>query len=184
MRIFVGIDLPAQIKQDLVRLQSELRLLGVNGGWKSLDNLHITLEFLGELDPNKIVVLAETLKQVASNYKPFALTISGLGAFPSLKRPHTLWTAVSGDLIELNQLRNELHHELKSKGFELDEREFKPHVTLASRPKFDSIDFSIVGAKISGEFMVSEIVLFESRGIGGKIVYTDLHRAGFETAGK
>jgi len=184
MRLFVGVDLPAEIKQTILKFQSELRHLGVNGFWKSLDNLHITLEFLGELEPDKISALTETLTKVASNYKPFRLTIGGLGAFSSLKQPHTLWTAVSGSLTELNRLRYDLHHELKIKGFELDERQFKPHITLASRPKLDNIDFSVVRSKILGEFMVEEFVLFESRAIRGKRVYTDLYRAGFETTGE
>lgn len=179
MRLFVGVDLPAEIKQSLIKLQSELGHLGVSGFWKSIDNFHITLEFLGELEPDKVSVLTETLTKVASNYQPFGLNIGGLGAFPSLKQPHTLWAAVSGSLTKLNRLRCDLHHELKLEGFKLDERQFKPHITLASRPKLDNIDFSVVRTKILGEFMVAEVVLFESRAIGGKRVYTDLYRAGF-----
>ncbi|MDR3601930.1 MAG: RNA 2',3'-cyclic phosphodiesterase [Desulfosporosinus sp.] len=181
MRLFVGVDLPAKMKQALLEFQFELRQLGVDGLWKSLDNFHITLEFLGEVDYNKISMLIEILTQVASNYKPFELTIGGLGAFPSLKQPHTLWTAVNGSLTELNQLKEVLHHELKTKGFELDERLFKPHITLASRPKLNNSDFSVVWTRSLGNYMVSEVVLFESKALRGKRVYTDLHRAGFGT---
>lgn len=184
MRLFVGVDLSAEIKQTLLRFQSELRHLGVHGFWKSLDNFHITLEFLGELEIDKVSVLTETLTNVASNYKPFELTIGGLGAFPSFKQAHTLWTGVRGNLAELNRLRHELHHELKIKGFKLDERQFKPHITLASRPILENCDISVIKTKIFGEYIVSEVVLFESRAIGGKRVYTDLYRAGFESAGE
>jgi len=86
MRLFVGVDLPAEIKQVLLEFQSELRLLGVNGSFKSQDNFHITLEFLGELDYNKIPELIETLTKVVSNYKPFEINIVGIGAFPSFKQ--------------------------------------------------------------------------------------------------
>jgi len=183
MRLFVGVDLPAEIKQVLLEFQSELRLLGVNGSFKSQDNFHITLEFLGELDYNKIPELIETLTKVVSNYKPFEINIVGIGAFPSFKQPHTLWTAVNGSLTELNKLRDDLHRELKNKGFVLDERQFKPHITLASRPKLENIDFSVFHAKRLGEFMVTEVVIFESRTIAGKRVYADLYKAGFETSG-
>jgi len=183
MRLFVGCDLPDEIKQSILRFQSELRHLGVNGVWKSLDNFHITLKFLGELELDKISVLKETLSVVASNHNPFGLTIGGLGAFPSLKKPQTLWTAVGGGLTELNRLRHDMHQELQIKGFKLDERQFKPHITLASRPTLDN-DFSVVHTEILGEYMVEEIVLFESSAIRGKRVYTDLYRAGFETMGK
>ncbi|MFZ3132089.1 MAG: RNA 2',3'-cyclic phosphodiesterase, partial [Desulfosporosinus sp.] len=152
MRLFVGVDLPLEIQQTLLKFQSELRELGVYGSWKSPDNFHITLEFLGEPEFDKLSVLTETLTKVAGNYRRFGLSIGGIGAFPSLKKPHTLWTAVSGSLTELNRLRRELHHELQIKGFKLDERQFKPHITLASRPKLDKVDFSVVQTKIFGEY--------------------------------
>lgn len=178
MRLFIGLDLPAEIKQALLDYQSELRSLGVNGSFKSQDNFHITLEFLGELDEDKIPALNEVLSKVASHYKPFDLNITGVGAFPSFKRPNTLWTAVKGCLNELNGLRNELHRELQTKGFKLDDRQFKPHITIASRPKIDTIDFSVVQTKKLGEFMVAEVVLFESRAVRGKRVYVSLFKAG------
>lgn len=180
MRLFIAVDLPAEIKQALLELQSELKQLGINGFWKSPDNFHITLEFLGEVEPNKIAVLTETMSKVVQHYGPFSLSITGIGAFPSLKKPHTLWTAVSGgSLSELFRLRQDLHHELKNKDFNLDERKFKPHISLASRPTIDKIDISSVRSKILGEYMVTEIVLFESKVIRGKRVYLDLFRAVF-----
>ena len=53
---------------------------------------------------------------------------------------------------------------------------FTPHITLASRPKLTDLDLSVVQAKKLGEFMVEEVVLFESRAICGKRIYMDLHR--------
>lgn len=183
MRLFVGVDLPADIKQALLEFQSELRLLGFTGSFKAQDNFHITLEFIGELDESKLPELTETLSKAARNHNPFKLNVFGLGAFPSFKRPHTLWTAVNGSLTELNSLRDDLHQELKNKGFELEERKFKPHITLVSRPKLDNIDFSVVQSKKLGEFMVSDVVLFESRALRGKRVYIGLYRAGLEASG-
>lgn len=177
MRLFIGVDLPVQLKQALLEFQSELRLLGVEGSFKSQDNFHITLEFLGEIDESKVSLLTDTIARAAGHYKTFDLTLIGLGAFPSFKRPHTLWTAVDGCLTELNSLREELHRELKSKGFELDDRQFKPHITLASRPRTDFIDFSSISSKKLGEFSVREVVLFDSRALRGKRVYTGLFRA-------
>ncbi len=183
MRLFIGVDLPVKLKQALLDFQSQLKLLGVNGSFKSQDNFHITLEFLGELDVRKISVLSEILSKVASNRGRFELEIAGLGAFPSFKRPHTLWTAVNGSLTKLNRLRDDLHQELKNKGFVLDERQFKPHITLASRPRLDNIDFSVVQSEKLGKFIVKDVVLFESRALQGKRVYEVLYRAGLGIAG-
>lgn len=182
MRLFVGVDIPIEIKRTLVQFQSELKDLGINGFWKSQDNFHITLDFLGELDRDKISRLTETLTKLASNFELFRLTIGGVGAFPSLEKPHILWTAVRGSLTELNRLRQELHQELKIDGFQLDERKFKPHITLASHSKLDNVDLSVAYSKTLGEYVVAEVVLFESGAKHGKRVYTDLFRADFKTA--
>lgn len=181
MRLFIGIDLPPELKQTILEFQSELRRLGMDGSWKSQENFHITLEFLGELESQRLVFLTETLTNLAQNYRPFQLNIAGLGAFPSLARPHTLWAAVSGSLIELYRLRDEIHHELDKRGFTLEDRAFKPHITLASRPRLDGTEISGVLAKKLGEFTVTDVVLFESKVAQGRRKYADLFRAKLTT---
>ena len=174
MRLFIGIDLPGEIKQTLLEFQSELRHHGVDGLWKSEENFHITLEFLGELDHNALPIITETLSKGVSNHTRFRLNIGGLGAFPSFKRPHTLWTGVGGCLNELSLLRDEIHFELAKNSFVLEDRKFNPHITMASRPKLEDIDLSVFLTKKLGEFIVGEVVLFESRAIGGKRTYMNL----------
>lgn len=177
MRLFVGLDLPYELKETLLQFQSELRSLGVMGAWKSQDNLHLTLEFLGELEKDEVTTLTEALFKVARHNKPFKLSIGGIGAFPTMKRPHTLWTALKGSLSELSRLRDEIHLELEKNGFVLENRQFKPHITLASRPIFDDVDLSIVHTKMLGEFDVTKVALFESKVIRGRRVYTVLYDA-------
>lgn len=177
MRLFIGIDLPKELKQALLNFQHELKALGLQGVWKSSDNFHLTLEFLGELDSGTVTKLNEILSSVVRNHHSFILKLGGLGAFPSFKRPHTLWTSLQGSLDELNRLRAELHAQLQKNGFVVEDRPFKPHITLASRPQFELTDLSAVQTREMGEFLVSEVILFESKVIRGKRVYLDLTRA-------
>jgi 2'-5' RNA ligase len=177
MRTFIGIDLPVQVKQNLLILQSELKQLGIKGFWKHQDNFHITLEFLGEVEPGKIAVIENILAKTASNHNKFALKLNGLGAFPSLTRPHTLWTAINGDIKRLYNLQRDIHLELLSHGFSLDKRPFKPHISLASRPEFRSLDLEMYMNKLLAEIAVTDIVLFESRVTGGKRSYPHLFEA-------
>jgi len=132
---------------------------------------------LGELDLSNIQILTNRLTKVAENSKSFKVDIGGLGGFPNIKRPHTLWTAIGRSLPELKKLRNELHNELANWGLVLEERKYKPYISLASRPKLEGIDLSEVLFKKLGEFIIVEVVLFESKVINGSIVYNDLHRA-------
>ena len=179
MRLFIGIELPVDLKRNILDFQSELKNMGVRGAWKPPDNLHITLEFLGEILPDRIMVLREVMQKAVSNCGPFRLRIGGLGAFSSWKRPHTLWTAVSGDFSDLQRLQIILHNGLKQEGFSLEERLFKPHITLASRPEWGEKDFSLLKNKVLGEWQVRELILFESKAVRGKREYLDLIRTEF-----
>lgn len=180
MRLFVGIGIPEIIKRNILDLQSELKRYGIKGFWKHPENLHITIEFLGELGPSVIPALTNILAGAVGGRNSFQLTLSGLGGFPSLKRPHTLWTALGGNLPALYDLRDAVYFGLERNGLKLEDRPFKPHLTLASRPELNQADLSVFQAKVFGEFMVEELVLFESKVIRGERIYSDMFRAGLD----
>lgn len=177
MRLFIGIDLPDTIKENLFVFQTNLKTMGLHGAWKSKDTLHITLEFIGEIPTESIPKLIQILKNCVSNKKQFKLNIRGLNAFPSFKQPHTIWVGVVRNLKTLEAIWNELHSELKKNGFTLQKSYFKPHITLLSRPKHFDFDLSVLPIGKLGDFIVSEIILFESKVENGKRVYVDLYRA-------
>ena len=168
----MGIDLPKQLKQTLVEFQSELQQLGVKAFWKSQGNFHLTLEFLGEIESGRVPVIHNALIKGAEKSKPFHLSVGGLGAFPSLARPRVLWTGINGSLTELNILQTNIHHELLESGFNLENRDFKSHITLASRPELPKMNFLSFNGKLFGEFLVSDLAIIESKVIRGKRIYT------------
>lgn len=176
MRLFIGIELSDDIKKSLSVFQTSLKNLGVKGSWKSLVNMHLTLEFLGESDPNQVQGIVESISAVTKKFSPFYLTIKGLGVFPSIKRPHTLWTTADGDVEVLHKIRDEIHNALINKN-ELSDRPFHPHITLASRPVIDQDIFSAEGNKKFGTMLVKHIILFESKAEGGKRIYIKIHQA-------
>ncbi len=177
MRLFIGIAIPDDIKQNILEFQKQLKQKGVKGHWRKPDNLHITLEFLGEQYESSIAILSEALSGVAKNHNALELSISGLGAFPSFKRPHTLWTGITGDVGNLKSLQKSLHDELLKKSFNLDNRDFKPHITLASRPGIKGVDLSEHKEVLLGNYKADEIVLFESKVEDNKRRYIELFNA-------
>jgi 2'-5' RNA ligase len=177
MRLFIGIVFTPEIKRNILYFQSELKQMGLAGYWKAEENFHLTIEFLGEMQPQVVPVISSILKQAAVNKQPFTLGLEGLGGFPSLNRPHTLWTAVSGDRAELLRLRDDIHRSLLHQGFKLEERPFKPHLTLASRPVLGYTDLTALQTRKLGVFEVKDVILFESRVIRGKRTYTGLSGA-------
>jgi 2''-5'' RNA ligase len=176
MRLFVGIDLPEQLKEELVKFQSDLKKLGVKASWKAQENFHLTLEFLGELESSKVPIIYNALIKGAGQSKPYHLKVVGLGAFPSLIRPRVLWTGIGGNLIDLNKLQANIHHQLLKSGVTLENRAFKSHITLASRPELPKINFTHFKEKVFGEFLVTDFALIESKVIRGKRIYTAIEK--------
>ncbi|MFW5792796.1 MAG: RNA 2',3'-cyclic phosphodiesterase [Bacteroidota bacterium] len=180
MRLFFGIEIPPYIKQNILEFQSLLMKAGVKANWKRVENLHLTLEFLGDYNEDKVPVLCDVLSEVAKNHKSFKLKIKDLGAFPSFKRPHTLWSGFSGDTENLMLLQNELHQKLLNNNFKLENRVYKPHLTLASRPDVRSVGLTDFKNILLGEFLVDKLILFESKAENGKRIYTNVCNAGLK----
>lgn len=180
MRLFIGIDIPETIRNSLAGLQNELKKRGIQGSWKYMGNFHVTLEFLGETNSSAIPVLAGVMQKAAGIQKMFSLSIGGIDAFPSLRNPKILWTGIHGDLTALHQVHDSLHAELTRHHFQVEERKFMPHITLASRLKPGSFDFSGIDHQDLGEFSVKELVLYDSKQELGKRIYTGVERVRLE----
>ncbi len=136
MRLFVGIDLPAEIKEQVPYADlPDLR-------WVAPENLHLTLCFLGEVGQHRLLDLRESLQEAAEDGPgAFDLALRGVGTFlPGSGHGHghggsVVWTGVIAGP-ELARL----HARVKKALFEIDLRperkKFSPHVTLA-RSKFN-----------------------------------------------
>lgn len=174
MRLYIGINLPPDVKQSLFKSQLQLKKLGVKGSWKVPEDFHITLEFLGELPPESVPALIQIMKAVISEKKTFRLHIDKLGAFPSFHRIQILWAGVGGDLEKLDEIWNEMHEELGMNGFPLQKAPFIPHITLLSRPKAMVPELASFPLRRKKKFTVTEVILFESKVEDGKRVYPHL----------
>lgn len=158
MRVFIAIDLPEDIKEKISSFYKDVK--GVNGKFVEKENLHITLKFLGELQPNFVEKIKEKLNEI--KFRKFTISISGIGTF----NRRVLWFGIKKgyyELLELHKLIDEKLNELKiPKDFE-----FSPHITiLRIKNIFDnnSFDKSINNLKdiYIGEFIVDRFKLKQS----------------------
>jgi len=94
-----------------------------------IDNLHLTLQFLGEVDEELIPQIQIILNTVAVQHQPFILSFAQLGAFPNWDQPHSIWIGVSCP--NLKELQNELAQQLIKLVPTMDTKPFVPHLTLA-----------------------------------------------------
>ena len=131
MRAFFCIPLQPQIAASIDRIAKEVReAVRMRASWVRRENYHVTLRFLGEIDPSLTVDLERISRRVAGRLKPFTQDLDRLGGFPSAERARVLW--VGGDASPVFQgLSSSLHHELQVLGFPPERKPIVAHVTLA-----------------------------------------------------
>ncbi len=123
-RLFVALDLPEALKRAVAGLQGGLR----DARWLDADALHLTLAFIGEVDPSAQGRIEAGLARVEG--RPLAVELHGLGHFPHRGPPRALWTGAS-PAEALGTLAASVRRELARAGFAPERRKFAPHVTIA-----------------------------------------------------
>ena len=124
-RLFVAIDLPATIAEQLRQLDPEVR--GVH--WMPSDQLHLTLGFFAQVPADTESTLREKLAQIQSH--AFFLPIVGVGAFPSKGPPKIIWIGVGKGHPHLFQIYKRVQEAALAAGLEPELRPWHPHITLA-----------------------------------------------------
>jgi RNA 2',3'-cyclic 3'-phosphodiesterase len=123
-RLFIAVPLPAVVRDQLTALYAPVR--GIV--WTRLEQLHLTLRFLGDVD----LSLGETLETALARVRveSFVLPVAGIGSFPPRGPARVLWIGVGHGHPRLHQLRQQIDDAVLSTGLAMDVRFFHPHVTL------------------------------------------------------
>ena len=131
IRCFIAIEIPETIQNQLARIQATLRNQIQKASWVKPGNIHLTLKFLGDVDPDDLESIGEAIERVASRHRNFSLHIGGLGAFPNLARPRVMWTGVKAGGERVAALAQDINVALGDCGFPIDTKRFNPHLTIA-----------------------------------------------------
>jgi 2'-5' RNA ligase len=184
MRLFVALDLDPAVRDRLLAVAAGEPLSGQGVKWVRPEALHVTLRFLGAVDPARISAVTRAMREATFGRCSFAVTMRGLGCFPSRRAPRVFWAGMDR-CAPLGELVAVLEAELRKAGFAPDDRPFRPHVTLARirrpgvRPQGDwdrdRPDF--------GTQTVEEITLYESRHEARHPTYIPIHRTRLEGSG-
>jgi 2'-5' RNA ligase len=167
MRLFIAINIPKAERLRIHRAARPLREQGYPVRWVPEELFHITLKFLGQVSPESLPALRESLGKVAKKTDPFTLEIRGFGAFPTIRRPRVLWVGADPSPA-LRCLKQDLEWALSDQGFERETREFHPHFTLGrvrtrdGAGAFRGLDVLASELEYEGEAHVGAIELMES----------------------
>jgi 2'-5' RNA ligase len=177
VRAFVALRMSAQVEEALAGFVETLRGLSSGIGWTPRANLHLTLRFLGDRVPaEKLERLDCALEQIATTISPFAIEVRGTGVFPNPNRPRVIWVGLqSGSLI---QLAAEVENAAVDAGFEAEQRNYTPHLTIGRirDPRaWRAVLTSIVDAsdRDFGSTQVDSMALYQSR-LGSYPTYIQL----------
>ncbi|MFC3477818.1 RNA 2',3'-cyclic phosphodiesterase [Halobacterium litoreum] len=132
MRLFVSVDLPDALADAVADVQEEFRdASGLN--FVDPAQAHVTLKFLGEVDESRLDELGDALEEAVADadVAPFDATFEGLGVFPSLDYISVVWLGVGDGSEELTQLHEAVEETFVARGFDPEDHDFTPHVTLA-----------------------------------------------------
>jgi 2'-5' RNA ligase len=148
IRSFVAIEVEEPARAAMLDYLALLRGRIDGVAWTRPENVHVTLKFLGDVVPERLVPLTERLTAIAGAQPPFIVTYGGVGGFPSGARPQVLWVGATAP--ELARLAAVVDEAGVIAGVERDRRPYHPHVTLgrvrdARSPRRDPVGRRPVG---------------------------------------
>jgi 2'-5' RNA ligase len=166
MRTFIAIPLTAECISMLEKAQEKLRSFNSDVRWVSVSSIHLTLKFLGEIDPETLPEMTELLQKESGDEHEFGLELDGLGGFPNLRNPRVLWCGIDGDVERLMSLQKKVEAACERLGFLPENREFHPHLTLGrvqgKRNLQPLLDYIRIAAGLQCSFTATEFHIYRS----------------------
>ncbi|MCX6053948.1 MAG: RNA 2',3'-cyclic phosphodiesterase [Chloroflexi bacterium] len=167
--------------------QKQITKYEVGFKWVKTENIHLTLRFLGDITPDQMGCISQTLDKHCKGVQPFKIVVVGIGAFPSLNHPRTLWAGVQSDF-EFHALISQLDAEITKLGIRFDDRPFSPHLTLcrvSDHAEKNTLlrlatDLRSVQNHAFGVTRVNGITLFKSQWSAQGPVYTSISTHPFQ----
>ena len=184
-RLFIATDISNSVRKIIETIIAQMAASAPPTlHWVPVNNIHLTIKFLGETPPTKIIEIEHTLNDVCSKFNPFEVEVGGLGAFPKLDQPRVIWAGVK-ICPDLANLHIGIEKSMLKLGFALENRPFSAHLTLSRVPdhflpdQLAAISQIIKATKVNeiGSFNVNSVNLFRSDLKSGGAIYTCLHSA-------
>lgn len=131
-RLFIAVEAPVAVREAAEAAIAELRPCG-DVRWTPVENLHLTLKFLGETAEDRIPTIQKNLAEIANDFSVFVIRLGRPGAFPNARRPQVLWLGLEGGIPpegRLADLAKALDSRMVFLGFPPETRPYRAHLTL------------------------------------------------------
>jgi 2'-5' RNA ligase len=176
MRIFIALDIPADVRDSLAKYMERVRLLAPEARWARVQGLHVTLKFVGEASEPRV----EEIKTAVASLRavPFTVRFAGVGFFPNPKAARVFWAGVDGG-DNLSRLASTIDTALEKLDFPRETKPYHPHLTLARTSASPLRELQPLLADSPPQFgtmTAREFFLYQSRPQKGGSEYTKLER--------
>ena len=181
IRSFLAFELAPEIKQIVSRVLTEAVKITRDVRWVRAAGIHLTVVFLGHVRETDLAAIEDAAQRVCLNYRPFDVSLHGMGCFPSERNPKVIWLGLRGDTERMSRFRDALQRELEPLGIKQEKRPFRPHLTLGRMRKGRGSGRREVSTLLSAHqnltspgWSLMELVLFKSDLRPSGAVYTKL----------
>ncbi|WP_434303365.1 RNA 2',3'-cyclic phosphodiesterase [Clostridium botulinum] len=165
MRVFYAVTFQEETKEKLIEYKNLVSNNSVKGRFTNKNNFHLTLEFIGEVDEKELSLLTNILYKLQN--PPKELITSYIGSFKRRDKD-IIWLGIEENK-ELITLQRNLRNLLINNGFKIENRKYKPHITIGreivTKGPIDKNIFSPI------KIPIASIALMESKRFNGQLVY-------------
>jgi 2'-5' RNA ligase len=184
MRTFIAVDFPTELLTKIEAISAFFKTKTPEKAlkWVETDKLHLTLKFIGEINPTQVEQVKTILAKSLTGQRAFDIEVGGLGMYPNRNNPRVIWLGISGadPMIEIHRI---LEQDLAAIDIMPERREFTPHLTLARvRRSTDKETAKMIGKTLSqfvieplGTISINQVRLYQSVLTPSGPIYTPLY---------
>lgn len=167
-RTFIAVPATPELRRTAAKLIDQLRPVAGDVKWVALENLHWTLQFLGEIETLEVPAVCNAVAAASAGIEPFDLEVHGAGAFPAPDRPRTLWLGAGKGAQAMVALHAAIQKRLDKLGVRSEQRRYVPHLTIGragrnTAPRSLIRELATLSEYDAGTMLVDEVTVYSSR---------------------
>lgn len=170
IRLFIALNFDNEVKAQIKEVIYKVKSNSIHGRFVNEEHMHLTLEFLGEIKDERVGLIKEIMDDL--EFGAFSFSLTKIGYFKR-REGNIYWLGIEDNDILLN-LQKKLHQSLIDKGFELEDREYKPHITIGREVKledsFNTNELNNVAGKIKID--INKVDLMKSEFVNGRLIHS------------
>ncbi|NLL00008.1 MAG: RNA 2',3'-cyclic phosphodiesterase [Clostridiales bacterium] len=173
IKLFIALNFYNEVKAQIIDVINKVKANSIQGNFVNEEHIHLTVEFLGEIQNNKLDLIKEMMDELESG--AFTIRLSKIGYFKR-REGNIYWLGIE-DNDTLFKINSKIHQSLIDKGFVLEDREYKPHITIGRKvilkDSFNTNELDDIVDKI--EIEINNVDLMKSEFVNGKLIYSILY---------